>query len=136
MQFGNLKFITNSTVKLQEGVAFLRGKVPIRAATQWCDKMDSVKKSVGFPFSCGQCHSRTRQELIKDQKNNTVIEKGCYVTQSHPGLYHVPEKHTTLDLIRTLRVQGADEWREYRRLGGVRCAHTTKPSNTSSHGIT
>jgi hypothetical protein len=37
--------------------------------------MEKVKKSVGFTFSCGQCHCRMRQDLIKDQKNNTVIEK-------------------------------------------------------------
>jgi hypothetical protein len=98
----NLQFIINSTVKLQEGAAFLRGKSPIRAATNWRDKTITVKGLVGFPFSCGQCHSRTRQKLIKGQKNNTVIEKGRYVTLSHPGFYLVLEKHTTVYLIKIL----------------------------------
>jgi hypothetical protein len=74
--------------------------------------MDTVKKSVWFPFSCGQCHCRSRRELIKDQENGTVIEKGRYVTQTHTGFYRVPEKHTTVYLIKTLRVQSAEELRE------------------------
>ena len=69
--------------------------------------MDTVKTSVGFPFSCAQCHCRTRQDLIKDQKNNTVIEKRLLRhTNSHTPVTTVYlKKHATTYFIQTLRIR-------------------------------